>query len=520
MLIYLLKSTCILGLLLLFYRLVLEKEAIHNFKRFYLLGAVFAAVVIPAVSITSYVEAVAQPIQHMGDGVFLMNESKGYTEMITTVCWSIYAMGVLIFGFRFIKNLCDLYLKIKRGQKIRSSRYIYVLINQLITPHTFLHYIFFERSRYKNQKIPKALKVHEETHASQLHSADILFIEFLLVVFWFNPLLYILKKYVQLNHEFIADHAVLNADVQVENYQELILQYTTHSKYAFANAINYSSIKKRFTIMKTKTPPKVLWIKFGFLALFVALLTLGFSTKKEVELETPTEIESTITKDKLLKQDIRQDKATPQQVAEYNRLAKYYNEQEPDKMIVKLKDVEKMKYIYGKMTASQKKAAQPFPELPPPPPPAPKKNWANQGSKKLQEFAKLFFDKTDNYLINFKQYNAGKKEYKTLKTSYEASMLAYERYAKKAEEENIVIPPPPPPIPEEKQTSRYKKNHQENNIRIDQSILKELPENPKYYVNGKLTTRAKVLLLDVDRIESIHVKKKEGTNGSVHITLK
>ena len=96
--------------------------------------------------------------------------------------------------------------------------------------------------------------LHEQAHASQKHTADILFIEVLKVVFWFNPLFYLYKKEIKLNHEFLADRAVLKKGLDASVYKELLLSFSSNqNNLSLVNAINYSSIKKRFTVMKKQT---------------------------------------------------------------------------------------------------------------------------------------------------------------------------------------------------------------------------------------------------------------------------
>src|SRR5690606_39098385 len=95
---------------------------------------------------------------------------------------------------------------------------------------------------------------------------DILFIEALKTIFWFNPLLYFYKKAIQLNHEFLADEAVLNTNHNTAGYQNLLLQLTSGSTVALASNINFSITKKRF-IMMTKTTPKLLALSKQFLLL-------------------------------------------------------------------------------------------------------------------------------------------------------------------------------------------------------------------------------------------------------------
>ncbi|MEY8869281.1 M56 family metallopeptidase [Meridianimaribacter flavus] len=289
MLDYILKSSACLLVLLLFYKLILERENMHQLKRFYLLFATVLGFTIPFITITTYVE----PTYTLGtfqppllEPVFYP-ETTQPTEQNTNfwpiLLWSIYGIGVLLFLVKFMVNLTKLIVKIKTNPKLKSKNIINVLINNLEIPHTFLSYIFLNKTKFENNQIPEEVLLHEHTHATQKHSLDILFIELLQIVFWFNPIIYFLKKDIKLNHEYLADQAVLQQGTQINTYQHLLLAFSsTHGGNELTNAINYSSIKKRLTVMKTQTSSTKKWIKTLVVLPLLAILIFGFSKKEEV----------------------------------------------------------------------------------------------------------------------------------------------------------------------------------------------------------------------------------------------
>lgn len=289
MLDYILKSSACLLVLLLFYKLILECENMHQLKRFYLLFATVLGFTIPFITITTYVE----PTYTLGtfqppllEPVFYP-ETTQPTEQNTNfwpiLLWSIYGIGVLLFLVKFMVNLTKLIVKIKTNPKLKSKNIINVLINNLEIPHTFLSYIFLNKTKFENNQIPEEVLLHEQTHATQKHSLDILFIELLQIVFWFNPIIYFLKKDIKLNHEYLADQAVLQQGTQINTYQHLLLAFSsTHGGNELTNAINYSSIKKRLTVMKTQTSSTKKWIKTLVVLPLLAILIFGFSKKEEV----------------------------------------------------------------------------------------------------------------------------------------------------------------------------------------------------------------------------------------------
>jgi len=411
MLDYLLKSGGCLLVFYLFYVLFLEKENMHVYKRIYLLSIIVVSFVIPFITFTNYVEVVEQ-IQPMiatdvvaEFPIIAATEQQNYLPIIL---WSIYSLGVLLFGLKFIKNSHEIVNKIKSNPKEKKGETTSVLLNEDIVPHTFFNFIFYNEKKYTTHQIPNEVVLHEETHARQKHSIDVLLLEFLKVVFWFNPIVHLLNKAVKLNHEFLADQAVLDNGANTKIYQQTLLAYSSNaSQLQLAHAINYSSIKKRFTVMRTQTSKKKIWIRSFVLLPVVALLLFSFSTT------------------------VQQEKATPQQVTEYNTLAKKYNEQPKKGMVVKLKEVNRIAYLYKLMTPSQKKKAEKFPSFPPmppspkvikgvndtdsnipPPPPLPKEAKYVLDNKKVSydEASKISNDKIQSVDIVTKDENGKKLE--------------------------------------------------------------------------------------------------------------
>ncbi len=299
MLIYILKSAACLAILLLFYKLFLEKENMHVFKRFYLLGSLLFALVVPAIVFTEYVE-VAPVTSERVQEVVVTNLDPNIPPAlesdvldIAPLLWIVYFLGMLFFGIKFLKNLFQIFRRIRRNPKYKSSGFIQVLLQEKIPPHTFFKYIFLNKSKFESKEIPKEVLLHEETHARERHSLDVVFIELLQVIFWVNPLIHFFKKAIKLNHEFLADRAVLDKDIDPVTYQNTLLSFLSSEsakKYqpTLPNAINYSSIKKRFTVMKSKTSKKSIVLRSFLLLPLLAILLAGFTETKIVPREIPT----------------------------------------------------------------------------------------------------------------------------------------------------------------------------------------------------------------------------------------
>tara|TARA_R100001143_G_C3361367_1_gene137103 strand:- start:40059 stop:41465 length:1407 start_codon:yes stop_codon:yes gene_type:complete len=169
--------------------------------------------------------------------------------------WLIYMIVSSGMFIRLIRIIHRIQLRTDRSDKKLFNGTVIVLLREDNTPHTFLGKIFLNKKRYLNGEIPPEVILHELTHARQKHSLDILLIEFLKIIFWFNPLLYLYKKAILLNHEFLADEAVLKQGNSVKNYQKVLLNsLLLQPSHGLSSRLNYSLTKKRLQMMtKTKS---------------------------------------------------------------------------------------------------------------------------------------------------------------------------------------------------------------------------------------------------------------------------
>ncbi len=141
MLIYLLKSGACLAIFMAFYSFFLEKENMHVFKRYYLLGALIIAFAIPLVTFTHYIIVTPLPIVNapVASVVYYTEELPLFQETtyLTIILWSIYGVGALLFGSKFLISLKQIIYRINRNPQQKSKHVVHVLLSDLITPHTF-----------------------------------------------------------------------------------------------------------------------------------------------------------------------------------------------------------------------------------------------------------------------------------------------------------------------------------------------------------------------------------------------
>lgn len=295
MILYLLKFSGCLGLLLLVYKLLLEQENMHLFKRFYLLGSLLVATVLPLITITYYVDPITT--QTGNATVVALNETgaakNAFGLGVNTLWWilgSIYLLGMLLFALRFSINIGRIFKTIKANPKIKMPHYIQVLLKNSVVPHSFLKYVFVSQNELAQREISEAVMQHELAHVRQKHSYDILLVELFHIVFWWNPLFIWLKKAIKLNHEFLADQSITRSSVSAAQYCDLLFAYasgTDHS--ALASPINYSLTQKRI-VMLTKSFSKKRAVIKALIALPVLAICLLLFNNELVAQERTYEV--------------------------------------------------------------------------------------------------------------------------------------------------------------------------------------------------------------------------------------
>ncbi len=294
------------------YRFLLQNEKMHLFNRFFLLFALVFGLSAPLISIEIQPEktiaginvqqierAVTMPVESVSNsiGTVITPEPESpviaetapvspVKQKITVSTWNIvmaiYGLVTLFFLIRFISGLLEIRRKINSGSHKKTEESIFVLLDEPITPQSFFWFVFLEKRRFESGEIEPEIFNHELTHVRQLHSFDVMLVEILKIFFWFNPFIYLCKRAIQLNHEFLADESVLVKSSSVSEYQNMLIRNCTgNGNLSVTSSINYSLTKKRLLMMMkpyslTRTGSKKL-----VLIPLIAALTLTFCTKEK-----------------------------------------------------------------------------------------------------------------------------------------------------------------------------------------------------------------------------------------------
>lgn len=271
---FLLKSTISLAIFLGFYHLILEREKIHQFNRFYLLFSIAISFIIPFLTFEIIkIIHVVQNIEPLNNVITSSSIPENEIQknnllkevninFIFVILCGLYGIISFILIVRFGKNIWKLISKSKSNSIVKYKNANLVLVDEETLPHTFLNSIFINFEDYNNRNIEEELYSHELVHVNQKHTLDVLFIEFLKVIFWFNPLFIFYKKAIQLNHEFLADAEIVKTYNNVPFYQNLLLQKSSGNQTIYlASNLNYLVTKKRLIMMTKSTSKKIALLK-------------------------------------------------------------------------------------------------------------------------------------------------------------------------------------------------------------------------------------------------------------------
>lgn len=179
----------------------------------------------------------------------------------------------------------------------------------------FSHFIFLSKKHF-NDQIDNRIFLHEKTHLVQKHSLDLIFIEILQAISWFNPAIYFYKKAIKDNHEFLADEVIVQKEFNIKDYQNLILAEVLNVQSpSLANQFNFNNTKKRFIMMTTKRS-KLEKFKKLFAVSALAGLSILFVQKvyaSETKVEAKSEIPE-ISTNQTLKLDTLPQKKSVQSI--------------------------------------------------------------------------------------------------------------------------------------------------------------------------------------------------------------
>ena len=257
-LIYQGKAAIALAVFYMFYRLLLSKDTFHRFNRIVLLGTAALSFILPLCVITIKEVVILPAVSASTDTIVgEATETVAMVPEVSAPIWpvilgALFALGALAVLVHVAISIIGIMRIIGSGsrQTLESGETLIITENDT-APFSWMKYIVISREDYESGY--SQILTHEKAHIALRHSWDILFVDMITALQWFNPAIWMLKADLRALHEFEADDAVLRSGANIKEYQYLLIRKAvSKSGYSVANSFNHSTLKARITMMLNK----------------------------------------------------------------------------------------------------------------------------------------------------------------------------------------------------------------------------------------------------------------------------
>lgn len=279
---YLLKLNLALIVLFGFYKLMFSGDTFFSLRRATLIGMYLVAMLVPGLNCSYWINksvgmvSVANEYAAIVLPAVTITPGGGGAIGWETTAMTIYTMVACLFLLRFFWQLVSI---VRLRNKCRTTDIngtkVYLLESNE-GPFSFFNWIFINPTKHNRQETDEIM-THELAHCRQLHSVDILFTELFAIVFWANPFVWLLKREVRLNLEYLADNNVLAGGTDSKKYQYHLLGLAYRKNVAtISNNFNVLPLKKRIKMMNKKRTKRIAKVKYAlYIPLAAALLVVS-----------------------------------------------------------------------------------------------------------------------------------------------------------------------------------------------------------------------------------------------------
>jgi len=267
---YLIESSIIITVFYLIYIVIYNGDKNSKFNRLYLISSSLLAIIIPLLKVQilstqeiiypiTLHQAIQLPEIIINENTAVLSTQAGFTlsQLIATV----YLIGFTFFLGRLLYELFITYKYIRTYSEDSYKTNNYTLINTQgnLPTCSFFNYLFWDDSLTFNEKETNFIIKHEEGHILQNHTFDLIYLEILRIIFWFNPIMHGYKKAMLAVHEFLADEFAI-ANTNSQDFISLLARQVLQKYHlTLSNHFSKSQTIKRIKMIKSeKKKPTVL----------------------------------------------------------------------------------------------------------------------------------------------------------------------------------------------------------------------------------------------------------------------
>ncbi len=282
---YLIESSICLICFYAFYELILKKETHFQFNRFYLLLSALFSISIPFLNFQLSVDGSSNTFNDFVLPVITgaqnshqtfvtsVEEPSPFIISVGDVIRIIYLLGVFMMSIKFLEALLNVIRMIQVGHKKREGKEIIIDTAGNTPASSFFSYIFWNGDN-RESHVGKTIMEHELVHVRQWHSLDVILMELMVILKWFNPLIYLFRRSLRLTHEYIADRYVSGLTDRL-TYANVLLTHVPQESRSGLQHTFYSDIRKRVEMLSRGESNGWRCLRIlGFVPLLLCLMTL------------------------------------------------------------------------------------------------------------------------------------------------------------------------------------------------------------------------------------------------------
>lgn len=392
---YLLEANLYLCVFYAGYCLFLNKETHYTLNRVYLLLSCVVSFVLPVMQIgwLKPVEAATRTVVIIPQTGYQTTVQKLTVQPTLTfhdILIYAYILGVIVLTSVLSIRLYQLAKLTKTTKTLVDDKYKLINIEGSNTAFSFFNYLFIGTKTEANNIIIR----HELVHIRQKHSADIVFLELIKIINWFNPLIYLLQISLKTIHEYIADEQTAAQESDALSYSSFLVSnaYGLNGSPLAHSFFNYNLLKKRIIMLNQKRSGKLARLKYlvavpisaGLLCASTLVFSKSYGFIDLMPGHKNTSV-ITATHNPVVDTSQVQKRSTTSKGYKYEETGYLVNKKTDFRVIITEKNGEQKEYYKSKATPEELATLKTkygytfpkmliYPKLPPPPPAPPVKS--------------------------------------------------------------------------------------------------------------------------------------------------
>ncbi len=247
----------------IFYVAMLEKDHFFQRNRFFLLGSVLLALLLPLCE-WNWVNVSAQNNSNIFlktlklDVLFpdIINQKTAFQPISTNswrfsdIIWIMYVCICIFLVLRLVWQILYLFFWINNAKKNYQRGFVRIDTEGKMPTFSFFNFLFWDNTQDLNEQEKDQILHHEQKHIWDRHTYDVIFLELAKIIWFFNPIIYLIYYDLRLQHEYLADASVLR-ESSIKNYAKTLVKIVfQRNNLPLVHSFNQQEIKNRLLVMQ------------------------------------------------------------------------------------------------------------------------------------------------------------------------------------------------------------------------------------------------------------------------------